>query len=260
MKVSDVMNTELITVDKDQNLKDVLHLMDHHRITKLPVVDDGDKLVGIVTDGTIADKLGRAHNANTQLGTMHASSVMIKEFMLAHPDEDLESLLSDVGKPGLTMIPVCQGDRLVGVLTKSDLLRFVESAAVVADLMTKQLQAVSRGERLVHARRLLLDNDIARLPVLEGGHLEGIIAEHEIAKSFASLKEADQSVQKATVRDMLVADSMRADVVTASPEMSAKDAAQKMIQEHVGALPVVDGSGTIQGIITRTDLIRTFAS
>ncbi len=259
MKVRDIMSTELVTVEKDQNLKEVLHLMDHHNVTKLPVTDDGN-LVGIVTDGNIADKLGRAHNKNIQLGTLHASSVMAKDFVRAHPDEDLQNLLADVGKPGLTMIPVCQGDRLVGVVTKSDLLRFVESAAAIADIMTRNLQSVSRGERLVHARRLLLDHDIARLPVVEGGHVQGIIAEHEIAAAFADLKEADNSVQKATVRDLVVGDSMRAQVITATPETSARDAAKLMMDQHVGALPVVDGSGTIQGIVTRTDLIRTFAS
>jgi CBS domain-containing protein len=260
MKVSDVMSTELITVDKDQNLKDVLRLMERHNITKLPVIDDGDQLVGIVTDGTIADKLGREHNKNIQLGTLHASGVMVKDFIRAHPEEDLENLLADVGKPGLTMIPVCQGEKLVGVVTKSDLLRFVESAAVVADLMTKQLQSVSASERLVHARRLILDHDVARLPVLEGGHVTGIIAEHEIAAAFAGFKQADNSVQKATIREMTVGESMRSEVVTIGPGMSAREAAQMMMEKHVGALPVVDGSGTIQGIITRTDLIRTFAS
>lgn len=259
MKVSDVMSTDLITVDKDQNLKEVLQLMDHHNVTKLPVTDDG-KLVGIVTDGHIADKLGRLHNKNIQTGTLHASSVMAKDFIRAHPDEDLANLLADVGKPGLTMIPVCKGDELVGVVTKSDLLKFVESAAQIASIMTKQLKSVGTSERLVHARRLLLDNDIARLPVLEGGHITGIIAEHEIANAFASMKEADQSVQKANVRDLTVGDNMRAEVITARPDMSARDAAQRMMEHQVGALPVVDATGTIQGIVTRTDLIRTFAS
>lgn len=259
MKVSDVMSTGLITVDKDQNLKEVLHLMDHNNVTKLPVTEDG-RLVGIITDGNIADKLGRAHNKGIQTGTLYASSVMTKDFVRAHPDEDLKNLLQDVGKPGLTMIPVCQGDRLVGVITKSDLLQFVESAAAVAEIMTKELQAVGTSERLVHARRLLLDNDIARLPVLEGGHVTGIIAEHEIASAFAGIKEADRSVQKANVRGLIVGDSMRSDVITASPDMSARDAAKKMLEHQVGALPIVDATGTIQGIVTRTDLIRTFAS
>lgn len=259
MKVSDVMSRDPITVDKDRNLKDVLHLMEHHHVTKIPVVDDG-KLVGIVTDGCIADKLGRAHNKGTQTGTFHATSVMEKDFLRAHPDEDLANLLSDVGKPGLTMIPVCKGDQLVGVVTKADLLPLVKSDAAVADVMTQQLHAVGKDERLVHARRLLLDHDIARLPVLEGGQVTGIIVEHEIANTLAGFKSADNSVQKATVRDITVGQAMRSNVVTAGMDISAAAAAQMMLDHHVGALPIVDGSGTIQGIVTRTDLIQNFAA
>jgi predicted transcriptional regulator len=252
------MATGIVTVDKDRNLRDVLHLMEQHNITKIPVTEDGN-LVGIVTDGHIADKLGRQHNRAIQLTTLHASSVMEKDFIVAHPDEDLNVLLEDVGKPGLTMVPVVQGTKLVGVVTKADLLRLVESKAPLSSLMKKELKSVSPSERLIHARRLLLDNDIARLPVLEGGKVKGIIAEHEIAGAFADLKTADAHVQRVNIRDLQVEAYMRRKVVTGRPEMSAKEAAQVMLREHVGALPIVADNGTIQGIVTRTDLIRTFA-
>ncbi len=260
MKVRDVMTTDLITVDKDRNLKDVLQLMEQHKITKLPVVDSTGHLLGIVTDGKIADKLGRAHNKHIQTGTLRASSVMEKDVIMAHPDEALETLLADVGKPGLTMIPVVKGDVLVGVVTKSDLLPLVESTAELSSVMAREVRAVAATERLVHARRLILDHDVARLPVLEGGQLRGIIAEHEIANAFAGFKLSDESVQKAMVRELNVGDYMIRDVVTAAPNMTCADAARMMRERHVGALPIVNGDGTIQGIVTRTDLIRTYAS
>jgi CBS domain-containing protein len=253
------MATELVTVAKDRNLKEVLHLMEQKRVTKLPVVDDAGNLLGIVTDGKIADKLGREHNKGIQTTTLHASSVMEKDFLIAHPDEPLSALLKDVGKPGLTMVPVCKGKRLVGILTKADLLKFVQSDAQVGSIMKKELKAVSSGERLIHARRLLLDHDIARLPVLKDGKVEGIIAEHEIAGAFAQLKQEDALPQRDHIRDLQVGPYMRRKVVTGRPEMSAKEAAAVMLKEHVGALPIVDDRGQIQGIVTRTDLIRTFA-
>ena len=258
MIVRDVMSKDVVTVDKDRSLKDVLALMAQHRITKIPVTEDGN-LVGIITDGKIADKLGREHNRGLQTSRLHASGVMEKDFIVAHPDEDLEVLLADVGKPGLTMIPVVQGKKLVGVVTKANLLALVKSDAALSTLMKTELHSVSPGERLVHARRLILDNDIARLPVLEGGKISGIIAEHEIAIAFADFKGADAHVQKASVRDLQVGPYMRRQVVTGKPDMTAKQAAKHMLDNHVGALPVVDKSGVVQGIVTRTDLIRTFS-
>ncbi len=259
MNVKDVMATDIVTVAKDRNLKEVLHVMAQKGLTKIPVVDSSGNLLGVVTDGCIADKLGREHNRGVQTSTLHASSVMEKDFLIAHPDEPLEALLKDVGKPGLTMVPVCKGKLLVGVVTKADLLKLVKSNATLASIMKKELQAVSAEERLVHARRLLIDHDIARLPVLKDGKLEGIIAEHEIAGAFAQLKQEDALPQRDHIRDLQVGPYMRRKVVTGRPEMSAKDAAAVMLKEHVGALPIVDGRGQIQGIVTRTDLIKTFA-
>jgi CBS domain-containing protein len=259
MKVREVMTSDVITVDKDQNLQEVLNLMEGHRITKIPVVDD-KKLVGVVTDGNIADKLGRAHNRGVQTTTLHASSVMTRDFVVAHPDEDLRNMLVDVGKPGLTMIPVVRGHELVGIVTKADLLPLVESNQELAAIMKRELKAVGPTERIVHARRLLLDHDIARLPVLEGGRIRGIIAEHEIARAFANLKNAEVGVQRNSVRDLQVGDHMVQDVITAPPTATARQAAELMIRHQVGALPIVNGGKVIEGIVTRTDLIRTFAS
>jgi len=183
---------------------------------------------------------------------------MEKDFLIAHPDQELATLLVDVGKPGLTMVPVVQGKKLVGIVTKADLLKLVRSDAKLSSIMKKELRAVSPGERLVHARRLLLDHDIARLPVLEGGKLQGIIAEHEIAGAFAGFKQADAHVQRANIRDLQVGPYMIRKVVTGRPDMSAKEAAALMMKEQVGALPIVEENGQIQGIVTRTDLIKTY--
>lgn len=259
MKVRDVMTQAIVTCSKDRNLKDVLTLMEVNNVTKIPVVDDAGNLTGIVTDGMIADKLGRIHNKGIQTTTLHASSVMEKDFLIAHPDQDLAILLQDVGKPGLTMVPVVQGKKLVGVVTKADLLKLVDSKAKVSTFMHTEVQAVSPGERLVHARRLILDHDIARLPVLEGGKVRGIIAEHEIAGAFAGFKQADAHVQRTNIRDLEVGPYMVRKVVTGRADMTAKDAAQVMLKNHVGALPIVAENGQIQGIVTRTDLIRTYA-
>ena len=49
MKVKDVMTKDVISVDKDVNLRQVLKLMKKHEITKIPVVED-KKLVGVITD------------------------------------------------------------------------------------------------------------------------------------------------------------------------------------------------------------------
>ena len=49
-----ISSSELVTVGPDQDLSDALHLMAQHQLRRLPVVDDGNRLVGVVSQADIA--------------------------------------------------------------------------------------------------------------------------------------------------------------------------------------------------------------
>jgi CBS domain-containing protein len=62
--VSEIVSGDLVTVEPDQDLDEALRLMARHQVRRLPVVDDGDRLVGIVAQADVAqeadeEKVGR---------------------------------------------------------------------------------------------------------------------------------------------------------------------------------------------------------
>lgn len=255
--IRDVMTDQVITVKKNDDLRHVMELMEKHNVTKVPVLDDG-KLVGIVSDNMIAKKLGSSRKRGVVPSGLHASSVMEKDFEIAHPDSPLAEWLPKVGAAGITMIPVVSRGQLVGVHTKANLIHLVDSDAPVGDAMQTKVVTANPDERLVHVRRLLIDNEIARIPVVEGGRVLGILHEAEIAKAFATmLQETPFENQQARVRELIARDWMRTPVVTADRNTSVKDIAQMMIEHQVGGLPIVEPDGTLAGFVTRTDLVRT---
>ncbi len=253
----DVMTDQVITVGKNDDLRHVMELMEKHNVTKVPVVDHG-RLVGIVTDNMIAHKLGSMRRRGVQPSGIHASSVMDKDFEIAHPDAPLGEWLPKVGEAGLTMIPIVSKGELLGVHTKANLLHLVTSDAPVSTVMRRQVVSVAPDDRLVHARRLLIDNDIARIPVVEEGRVVGILHEAEMAKAFAALlQQVPFEHQQARVRELVARDWMRAPVVTGDPDMTLRQAAQEMLVDQVGGLPIVDHNGQLAGFVTRTDLLKT---
>lgn len=256
MKIREIMTKEIIYVNKNDDLRYILDLMEKHNITKIPVLDDG-KLVGVVTDNRIADKLGSIRSRGVIAAHMHATTVMEKEFESISPDTDVEEILKTVGEPGLTMLPVTVNEHLVGVVTKADLLPLVKSEESVRDIMTTPVITVKPDDRVIHARRLLLDNDIARLPVVDGGKVVGIISDREIAFALAALKRSFSLGQQShQLKMLLVRDVMKTPVITARENITIKESAQIMMENDIGCIPIVGGDDKIRGIVTRTDLLR----
>lgn len=256
MKVGEIMTKEVICVSKNDDLSYVMSLMEKHNITKLPVVDNG-RIMGIVTDNKIADKLGRIRSRGVPPARMHASTVMEKKFDKISPDMDLVEILKTVGEPGPTMLPVLVGENLVGVVTKADVLPLVKSEEDIKEIMSTNVITVKPEERVIHARRLMIDNNIARLPVVEDRKVVGMVSDKEIAFAFANLKKnVSLRHQNNRIRNMIVRDIMKSPAITARDNISIKECAGIMIENEIGCLPIVGGDGKIKGIVTRTDLLK----
>ena len=256
MKVRDVMTTDVISVDKDIDLKHVLNLMKKHEITKIPVLED-KKLVGMVSDNIIAYKLGSKRKKGVPASRLHASSVTDKQIDCISPETEVKTILKKVGKPGPTMLCVVENDKLIGVITKADLLPLVESKKPLRQIMTKKIHTISADDRVVHARRMLIDNNIARLLVINNGKLAGIISDNEIAFAFANIKRSfPLGRQSHQLELLLVKDIMKTPAVWTKPTTSVVDAAQIMIKNNLGALPLLEKDKLI-GIASRTDLLNT---
>lgn len=256
MKVKDVMTKNVIIVDKDVDLNNVLTLMKKHDITKIPVVEN-KKLIGVITDNMIAYKLGSKRKRGITASRLHASSVTDKDVETVSPDADIKTILSKVGEPGPTLLNVMENDKLVGIVTKADLLPLVKSNKKLREIMQKKMHTIAPDDRVVHARRVMIDEGVARLPVISQGRLLGIISDTEIAFALANIKRSfSLGRQKHQLEELLVEDVMKTPVVWTGPNTTATDAAKIMIKHNVGALPVVENDSII-GIITRTDLIKT---
>jgi CBS domain-containing protein len=256
MKVKDIMTKKIISVDKDESLNQVLNLMKKYDITKIPVLDE-KKFFGLVTDNVIAYKLGSIRKRGVTASRLHASSVTEKKVTVISPEEEVKNILKSVGEPGPTMLPVVEKEKLIGVVTKADLLPLVTSKNQVQSIMQRKVHTVGIADRVIHARHIMITENIARLPVLQDKKLVGIISDIEIALAFAALKKSfSVGKQKHHLHELLVQDAMKAQVVSSTPSMRITDAAELMLKHNIGALPLLENDKLV-GMITRTDLLRT---
>ena len=131
----------------------------------------------------------------------------------------------------------------------------------VEDRMTPLPLTVGWHAKLIDAVRLMKEGKIRHLPVLDGGsRLVGIVTDRDLRQVILDPRlqerlgvELAEALEAFTVRDI-----MTWAVISVRPETEIRDAARLMHQRKIGALPVVKNDRLV-GILTETDVIRTFA-
>ena len=129
--VAAIMTKSLITVHPDDRYSKVEDVFRAHNIHHIPVVDQGNKLVGIVSKTdlhTLLDKL-TGHTSGKAYNEKLLSSMQIGEFMTLNPlviePEDTIGLAADIILSNkLHALPVVDDGTLVGLITNHDLLAF----------------------------------------------------------------------------------------------------------------------------------------
>jgi CBS domain-containing protein len=110
----------------------------------------------------------------------------------------------------------------------------------VRELMTPRVIAVAPSDPLAVARRVLRENRIHHLLVMEKDDVVGLLSYRDLI---------------GRTEDTPVASVMSRDVLTVEPWATARNAAAMMLGRSHGCLPVMEG-GQVTGIITSTDLLR----
>jgi CBS domain-containing protein len=138
-------------------------------------------------------------------------------------------------------------------------LPLVNSKKQIREVMNKEIHTVSSDDRVIHARRIMIDEDIARIPVVDQGKLVGMISDNEITFALAKIKRSfPLGRQKHQLDELLVEDVMKTPAIWTQPNMTAETAANIMLKKNVGALPIIE-NGKIIGIVSRTDLLKTIS-
>jgi CBS domain-containing protein len=126
----------------------------------------------------------------------------------------------------------------------------------VREIMSKDIEVVDRNDNLRTVEERMATKQLRHLPVLEQGEVVGIVTQRDLFKAtMSSTMGYGEKAQQAYLHSVRVKEIMVYPVVTVSPDISIAAAADMMINQGIGCLPVVDDHQLI-GIVTKTDLLR----
>jgi len=251
LQVKDIM-TKPVTVDKSERLTTALDLMEKHGLRRLLVTNNG-RLGGIVTMRQIMRVLGTRRSLGLPASSLHVASATLDAFIQVLPDMDVEDGARLLQKT--SVLVVVKDDKILGWVRPREILAAMKMSGTARDAMRIPLSVGSK-DRLIHARRMMLDRDVGRLPVIDDGKLSGIVTEHDVAKALKAFRDLVSSRQQdARIKNLLVADVMTQDVQYIEPDTPLDKAREIILSEDRGGLPVLNQEGDLVGMITRRSLI-----
>ncbi|MFI8438270.1 CBS domain-containing protein [Streptomyces sp. NPDC079020] len=136
----------------------------------------------------------------------------------------------------------------------------------VADVMTKKVVAVRPGADFKEIIETMDRWKVTAVPVVEGeGRVVGVVSEADLLLKeefhehrlglVEQMRRLNATVKAGSSR---AADLMTSPAVTVAPDASLPQAARLMAAHRVKRLPVVDAGGRVQGIVSRSDLLKVF--
>ncbi len=147
MKVKDLMSKKLFTVGPEDMLDKVFYLFNFEAIRHLPVVEKG-KVVGVLSDRDLKKILGPRKKVFTNKAdgtqfTVHARKVrtiMSRGLTTIGPDEQAADAAAIMAKKKIGCLPVVKKNKLVGMITSTDILRAYVKLSHEVNKMFKNLE------------------------------------------------------------------------------------------------------------------------
>ena len=155
-----------------------------------------------------------------------------------------DDVLKILKRTGISGVPVIKNKKIVGIITRKDLLRKPEETQLGL-LMTSKPISIGPDADMRDAARLLVTHCIRRLPVVEDGHLLGLLSVSDLIHAMAQMKFKEEIKNSYTSKTFALWEETPLPVVGRVMEISGVD-----------AIPILDGDNILQGIISERDLIR----
>lgn len=295
--VREVMTREVVTVTPKSPIADVMDLLIGKLFKAVPVVDEARRVVGLITDGdliarggapqrtSVAERLD-AETLTAQLADIRKAGKTAREVMTApvitvREELSLAHATSVMTKRNLKRLPVVDAkDRLVGILSRVDVLRMVAAAHVspheappspdvaqsVGEVMDLKVPTVPLDAELADIAEQMAHAGLKRVIVVDSaGKAVGSINDGDLVARVKP--EARPGLLRMLMRrgkgealpDITAAELMTPAVLTGPASTPIAMAVQQMLDEKRKRFVVVDDAGRPIGIVDRQMLLRAVA-
>ena len=193
--ISEIMEDNVVTLNEKDSLKDAMNTMLKENIGGIPVTDSGGKVRAIISEKDFVFIVSGIVTGKT------VDSYMSKKIITAPSDMSVGAAAKSMINNGFRRLPVIRDNVLIGIITASDIMRFLGSGEMfnrlvtgnsrevfevpVSTLIRRDVIFTKSDADLGDAAGIMLDKNVGSLPVFEDGELKGIITERDFVRAIA---------------------------------------------------------------------------
>ncbi|HEY7850646.1 MAG TPA: CBS domain-containing protein [Ktedonobacterales bacterium] len=116
LRARDIMSHHVITISPEASIHDAARLLSEYNISGVPVVDDAEQMIGIITEADLLSKEGK-----------RVADIMTPRVTTAQEDTPVESIAQILTSNRFKRLPIVRGERVVGVVSRADIVRMMAS-------------------------------------------------------------------------------------------------------------------------------------
>jgi CBS domain-containing protein len=265
MKIEDVMTSEgLLVLHPDDRLGLAVQMLLWGGVRHLPVVRDG-RVVGVLTTGEILRH--QAESGAAIAARQSVETAMRTPAITAEPHESLSAALARMLGRRIGCLPVVRDDLLVGMVTRTDLLRHqievtldraTSAPPPITTIMKIAPVVAAMGTTLIEAATSMARHCIRHLPVLDGDQrVIGIVSDRDLRAAIGDpLTLFASEPALAHARSRRVGEIMTRTPTTVRETDPLPMVTERLLRDRVGAVLVVDSERRLVGIVSYVDILR----
>ncbi len=197
--VSKIMKPDVRTLPPDASLSEAIQIILKDRIGGIPLIDEDGVLTGIVTERDILKVLCRTYSS------LRVSDVMTSSLLVQEPDCPLSMVTKVMTSHQFRRLPIVKNDVLYGIITATDIVRYIGSGKIfeslvtghveevmaqpVRNLVNGNLYTIEPHQTLTEAARQMLAKGVGALPVIENSRLTGLVTEFDLVRALATQEQ-----------------------------------------------------------------------
>lgn len=264
---------EVISISQSRSIKEAAEMMIEHEFRRLPVTHPGsNKLLGIVTAMDILDFLGggskfdiieKKHNDNFLAAINDpVKEIMTRDVISISPKYSIKESVAVMTENGIGSLPIVdKEDKLVGIVTERDFALALAGSLTnekVGDIMVKDVITTTLGTPIESCSKIMVRNNLRRIPVVEEDNLVGIVTSTDILRFFGD-KETFATMTSNSGLDVLkrkISEIVKPNISITEPSVKLGDLCELLAEKNIGGVPVVEDDQLV-GIVTERDILNT---